>query len=35
MIVREKLNPLSHCFECVFKLFLKTVFNLFCEIGFK
>ena len=30
-------NPyqIQHCFECIFKLFLKTVFNLFCEIGFK
>ena len=26
---------IQHCFECIFKLFLKTVFNLFCEIGFK
>ena len=24
---------IQHCFECIFKLFLKTVFNLFCEIG--
>ena len=26
---------IQHCFECIFKLFLKTVFNLFCEVGFK
>ena len=26
---------IQHCFECILKLFLKTVFNLFCEIGFK
>ena len=26
---------IQHCFECIWKLFLKTVFNLFCEIGFK
>ena len=26
---------IQQCFECIFKLFLKTVFNLFCEIGFK
>ena len=26
---------IQHCFECIFKLFLKTVFNLFCEIAFK
>ena len=26
---------IQHCFECIFKLFLKTVFNLFCEIGLK
>ena len=30
-------NPYQtqHCFECIFLLFLKTVFNLFCEKGFK
>ena len=26
---------IQHCFKCIFDLFLKTVFNLFCEIGFK
>ena len=26
---------IQHCFECIFTLFFKTVFNLFCEIGFK
>ena len=25
----------QHCFECIFDLILKTVFNQFCEIGFK
>ena len=30
-------NPyqIQHYFECIFKLFFKTVFNLFCEIGFE
>ena len=31
----EQSYQIQHCFECIFKLFLKTVFNLFCEIGFK
>ena len=26
---------IQHCFKYIYKLFLKTVFNLFCEIGFK
>ena len=26
---------IQHYFECIFKLFFQTVFNLFCEIGFK
>ena len=36
LVGAKVLSPpyqIQHCFECIFKLFLKTVFNLFCEIG--
>ena len=38
-VKKYKLNicnlpyQIQNCFKCIFKLFLKTVFNLFCEIG--
>ena len=34
-IVLRSPYQIQHCLECIFKLFLKTVFNLFCEMGFK